>query len=446
MLSDGTEVFIVRPNEAAPPEVRGDPEVLRTLGAHRPRSRRWLTRGAILLVVLAAATALAVWLRDRAGAKPLEQFVTARVERKDLRETVTATGTLSPLDSVEVGAEVTGRVIRVNVDINDQVQAGQVLVEIDPEQLEARVEEAAAQLASAEASLKNAKATAKEAELKAARMRELHQRGLVSSQELETAEAGLDRANAQVATATAQITVARAGLKAAKTSRGKALIRSPIDGIVLARTVEPGQTVTAGFQTPVLFTLARDLTQMRLLVDVDEADVGKVREGQKASFVVDAYPRREFPSEVLRLNNLPKPDSTVITYEALLRVDNAERLLRPGMTATATIVTSQKPQVLTVPNAALRFEPTAKSASAERPRPGLPLPGIRIGGGPRRPPEGARPDAGARRQETVYVVEGGQPKAIAVRVGGSDGQITEISSDALREGMEVIVDAVEVRE
>ena len=430
------------PPEATSSSNQGDPEVLRTIGAGRSRGRRWLAVVGILLGIgLLAATV--VYFRLEREKQPTERFITAKAQLADLRETVVATGTLSPLDSVEVGAEVSGRVVRVNVDINDPVKNGQVLVEIDPEQLEARVEESQAQLVSAQAALRNAKTTAKEAELKATRTRELHGRGLVSNQELEAAEAALERAQASVSSSSAQITVAQAGLKLTKTSRGKAVIRSPIDGIVLARTVEEGQTVTAGFQTPILLTLARDLRQMQLKVDVDEADIGKVRQGATATFVVDAYSKRKFESTVQRLNNLPKPDSTVVTYEALLSVDNRELLLKPGMTATATIVASEHKGVLSVPNAALRFEPAAPKAAEAPARTQLPIPGIGAGpfGGNR--PRGA-PSAGdgqRRVRESVYVLEGGRPKRVPVEVGVSDGQRTEIRSQQIREGSEVIVDS-----
>lgn len=420
---------------------QGDPEVLRTIGAGRSRSRRWL---GWLLVVLALGlvVGLVLYFRAERDKQPAERFITEKARLADLRETVVATGTLSPLDSVEVGAEVTGRVVNVNVDINDPVKTGQVLVEIDPEQLEARVEESQAQLVSAQAALRNAKTTAKEAELKASRTRELHGRGLVSNQELEAAEAALERAQASVSSSSAQITVAQAGLKLSKTNRGKALIRSPIDGIVLARSVEPGQTVTAGFQTPILLTLARDLRQMQLEVDVDEADIGKVRQGAKASFVVDAYAKRKFESTVLRLNNVPKPESTVVTYQALLSVDNQELLLKPGMTATATIVASEHKGVLSVPNAALRFEPPAPKAAGAPTRSNLPIPGL---GGPfgnrPRPAGSAGNGQRARASDAVYVLEAGQPRRVPVEVGASDGQRTEIKSDEIRDGTEVIVDS-----
>ncbi|MCE7893780.1 MAG: efflux RND transporter periplasmic adaptor subunit, partial [Sorangiineae bacterium PRO1] len=337
--------------------------------------RRWLWRVLALLLVGAIVAGVLIW-RARTKGATTESFVTAPVELGSLRETVTATGTLSPLDAVEVGAEVTGRVLKVHVDVNDQVKVGQVLVEIDQEQLNARVEESQAQLSAASSSARNARASVKEAELKAQRIRELNKRGLASAQELETAEATLERAKASVGSASAQVTVARAGLKSAKTSQGKAVIKSPIDGIVLARSVEPGQTVTSGFQTPVLFTLARDITQMQLKVDVDEADVGKVKDGQPATFVVDAHPKRQFRSKVVRLNNLPKAGTTVITYEGLLTVDNSERLLRPGMTATATIVTQQVKDALTVPNAALRFRPKSAAAGGTSRGAALPVPGL----------------------------------------------------------------------
>jgi HlyD family secretion protein len=246
-----------------------------------------------------------------------------------------------------------------------------------------------------------------------------------------------------VVSAAAQVTVAQAGLKLARTSLSKAQIRSPIDGIVLARTVEPGQTVTAGFQTPILFTLARDLTQMQLKVDIDEADIGKVRQGLTASFVVDAYQKRKFDSRVLRLNNLPKPETTVVTYEALLSVDNDERLLKPGMTATATIVASERKGVLSVPNAALRFEPMAAGPAAAA-RPNLPIPGLGAGpfGGASRPRGAPSAEGGRGRPgDAVYVLEAGQPRRVPVEVGATDGQRTEVRSEAIKAGTEVIIDS-----
>jgi HlyD family secretion protein len=447
------------------PETRGDPEVVKKLGVGQSRTaRKWLSRLVILLVIGLLIGGVVFW-RVQVGKTPTERWVTAAAEIGDLRETVTATGTLSPLDSVEVGAEVTGRVVKVHVDINDPVKVGQVLVEIDPEQLVARVEESQAQLRGSQADFSNAKATVNETELKAGRLRELHKKGLVSDQELETAEAALARAKAAMTSSSARVTVAQAGLKSASTSRSKAQITSPIDGIVLARSVEPGQTVTSGFQTPILFTLARDLTQMRLKVDVDEADVGKVRDAQRARFTVDAYPGRNFNSKVSRLNNLPKAGTTVITYEALLIVDNTERLLRPGMTATATIITSEKKGVLSVPNAALRFRPTSPGDSAgARPGLGLPVPGLgggmrgmgggmrgggqRSGGGGARPAGSAAAGGGSRTETargTVYVVRGEAGLTpVEVRTGASDGRRTEILGEGITPGTEVVVDVEEV--
>jgi HlyD family secretion protein len=218
-----------------------------------------------------------------------------------------------------------------------------------------------------------------------------------------------------------------------------------------------GQTVTAGFQTPVLLTIGRDLTRMQLMVDVDEADVGKVTEGQEATFVVDAHPKRRFASKVVRLSNMPKADTTVITYEAELTVDNKDRLLRPGMTATATIVTSERKAVLSVPNAALRFEPPAAgSAAARAPAPpSLPIPGMgggmrRYGGGGSRSP---RPSASAETagverggRDAVWVVEGKSLKRVAVETGATDGRRTEVSGPGVRAGMQVATDVVEPEE
>lgn len=427
----------------------GDPEVVKRLGLDG-KSRRRARTGRLLLVLLAVALAGGglAWWRVRAGANQAPTYVTAKVERGDLRETVTATGTLSPVDAVEVGAEVSGRVTAVRVDINDVVKKDQVLVEIDTEQLLARLEESQAQVRSAQASQQNARATVKEAESKAARAREMHARGLISDQDLEGAEAALDRAKASVSTSAAQTTVASAGLKSAKTSLDKAIIRSPIDGIVLSRTVEVGQTVTAGFQTPILFMLARDLTQMQLEIDVDEADVGTVSEGQTATFVVDAFPRRVFQSKLIKLGNVPKAETTVVTYQATLTVDNPDRVLKPGMTATATIVTSELKDVLSVPNAALRFQPPQAQGSASRPS-SLPLPGL--GGGMRgmgtrrspRPAGSAEGPAARPLQQRIYVLKAGVLTPVMVEVGASDGRRTEVRGAGLAPGTDVVVDVAE---
>jgi len=433
----------------------GDPEVVKQLGLGKGRNRRrFLPRLILIVVVLAAGGGIWFW-RVKANAPKGPNYVTAEVTRGDLRETVTATGTLGPIDSVEVGAEVTGRVTAVKVDINDVVKKDDVLVEIDTEQLMARLEESQAQVASAQASQRNSTATVKEAESKAARAREMHGRGLISDQDLEAAIATLDRAKASVSSSNAQTTVASAGLKSAKTSLSKAIIRAPIDGIVLARSIEVGQTVTSGFQTPVLFTLAKDLAHMQLKIDVDEADVGSVHEGQEATFLVDAYPKRTFSSKMIKLGNLPKAETTVVTYEATLTVENPDRVLKPGMTATATIITSEKKNVVSVPNAALRFKPPEAAGSAA-PAPALQLPGLGgnmrgmgvrgMGGGNRqggaRPAGSGEPNAAPVTRQRVFVLKGTELVPTVVEVGASDGRRTEVLK-GLEPGAKVVVDIAE---
>jgi HlyD family secretion protein len=353
-----------------------DPEVRERLGLEGSGRRRWLKP---VLWIAALALLLAgflVW-RARGADDGAPSYVTAPVERGDLTVTVTATGTLEALDTVEVGSEVSGRVLAVHVDFNDRVTAGQILATLDPEQARARADEASAQVAAASAGLVRAQATAAEAQQNLARTRRLAESGVLSSQELDGAEATAQRSAAEVASARAQASVAQASLVSARSALEKTAVRSPIDGVVLARSVEPGQTVAASLQAPVLFTLARDLGQMTLHVDVDEADVGKVREGAEATFTVDAHPGREFPSQVVSLRNVATTDQNVVTYEAVLAVENRELLLRPGMTATAMIQAERKADVLLVPNAALRFTPPeVTTAEGGGPRGGLFIPGV----------------------------------------------------------------------
>jgi HlyD family secretion protein len=404
---------------------RADLDVVKTLGVESSGRRRaaklaW-TAGMIAFLAL-ATYGVTQYLGQRARARqPKFQSEAARVG--DIQVAVSATGTLKGQNTVEVGAEVSGRISRVHVDFNDRVTRGQLLAEIDPEQLQATVDEARARVAEADAATKQAKATLLEAKQNADRAAQQSAQGLVSQKELEAAGAALARAQAAVESAAANAQVARATLKSQASRLDKTRIVSPIDGIVLSRLMEPGQTVTAGFQTPVLFKLAEDLRRMSLYVYVDEADVGRTREGQAASFTVDAYPDKVFPSKVLSLRNEPKEDQNVVTYEAVLAVDNGELLLRPGMTATATIVADLRKGVLSVPNAALRFTP-----------PNLP-----------------REEAQKPRQRGVWMLPaeagGGdaelKPRFVPLKTGASDGRRSEVLSGALHAGDELLVDVIE---
>jgi len=378
--------------------------------------------------VIAAVVAVALGLRQGLRPPRDSKFRVAPVTRGDLRVTITATGTLQATTTVEVGAEVSGRILKMTVDANDPVKKGQVLAVINPELLAAAVDQAAAQLEASRAAIRVAEATRDETQLAADRARAQSKEGIGSQKDLEAALAAAARAVAQVASANASTALARAALVSARSTLDKATIISPIDGVVLSRSMEPGQTVTAGFSTPVLFKIAEDLTHMRLDVDVDEADVGRAREGQEASFTVDAYPARSFPSRVLLLLNEPKTSSNVVTYKGRLAVDNDERLLRPGMTATATIVASVEHDVVLAPNAALRFVPPTVGPGAGGP-PGM--------GGPKHAGEVVDKD-----RKGVYVVEPTGLRRVAVRVGATDGTNTELLSDEIGPGTQLAVDTL----
>ena len=317
-----------------------DTDFTRRLGLELEPRRFW-TRGrlalaGLALVVLIAAASFYFWRADRPTA-----YVTAAVARGPLTVTVNATGTLQPQDQVDVGAEISGRVDEVRVDYNDPVKKGQVLAIINTDQIRAQLAQAQAALNANRASVVNNEATVRETLDHRNRARALLARGGISAQDVETAEAAYDRAVASVAKAKADVENAAAQVAMFQTQLGKAQVRSPIDGVVLDRKISPGQTVAATFQTPVLFTLASDLSMMQLAVDVDEADIGLVKEGQAARFTVDAYPQRRFDARLISLRNSPKSANGVVTYQGVLTVDNSAMLLRPGLTATVDILVSK---------------------------------------------------------------------------------------------------------
>ena len=290
------------------------------------RRRLWWLIGAGLVVLLIVAGYLLLRPTDTSALR----FETAEVVQGDLTVTVTATGTVQPVNQVDVGSELSGTIEEVLVDFNDQVKRDQLLARLDTERLKAQVIEGRASLESARAKQEEAKATVVETRLRFERCQKLAARQLCTGEELDTARAGHLRAKAAEASARAQVAVAQAALEAHETNLAKAEIRSPVDGLVLRRQIEPGQTVAASLQAPVLFTLAEDLTHMELHVAVDEADVGKVAEGQAAIFTVDAYPERSFPASITQVRFAPQTLEGVVTYETILSVDNSDLSLRPG--------------------------------------------------------------------------------------------------------------------
>lgn len=396
----------------------------------RSRRRSWLRRLVWLALLVLAAAAIAWWAMARQSGGAAITYDTAPAEVKPIVVRVQATGNIQPTTEVEVSSERSGVIRTVNVKANSVVKKGDVLAELDTERLMAELARDKAALAAAEARLADAKATLSEKQLLFQRAEKLTSRGVSSTQELDTARAAQARAEAGVVAAEADIAVARASMAMTETDLTKTRILSPVDGIVLKRDAEPGQTVASSFQAPVLFTLAEDLARMQLEADVDEADIGDVREGQKATFTVDAYPGKSFPAVIDTIEYSPEVTDNVVTYKAVLTVDNRELLLRPGMTATAQIVVQEVPDALAVPNAALRYSPPK-----EQKQPGFSVMNMFI---PRMPPARKNTAPAADGTRTLYVLENGVPKEVTVHVGVTDGKDTEIRPGELKPGEQVI--------
>jgi HlyD family secretion protein len=421
-------------------------DVAQTLdyGTHRPQPwRRWIKWAVAALVLLL----IVYFVFGRSGAGETK-YVTQEVTQGDLTVTVTATGNLEPRNQVDIGVELSGTVRAVNVDVNDVVKKGDLLAMLDTTRLNAQVLQARSSLASAEARVLQADAGQKESNANYQRLlkvRELSNNKIPSQQDLDVAEAAVAQSRGEAAAARASVAQARASLETVLTDLSKAEIRSPINGVVLVRSVEPGQTVASSLQAPVLFTLAEDLKKMELHVAVDEADVGSVETGQTATFTVDAFPNRRFSAHITQVhfasNNTQKSSSStsssassatstgVVTYETVLEVDNSELLLRPGMTATAEIVTTNIPEAVLIPNAALRFTPAgvdvsgAPQSDAQQPSalsaimPRMPR---RMGGG------GQQQQGGNRRMGRAWIMEDGQPAMVMFRTGPTDGRNTQV--------------------
>lgn len=424
---------------ATPPSHQTD-AVKNLLGSNSsgPLSRRWLWLGSAALLLIAV---IAFVVFKSGGEAKGPSYETETVNRGRLEVTVSATGNLQPTNQVDVGSELSGIVDTVSVDINDRVKIGQVLARLDTSKLNDQSAKSRAALAVAEAAVRQAEATVTESRANLRRLQDVFKLSggkVPSKTEMETAEAGQDRAVASLASAKASVTQARATLSSDDTNLAKASIRSPINGVVLARKVEPGQTVAASLQAPVLFTLAEDLSQMELQVNVDEADVGQVQAGQKAAFSVDAYPGRKYPASISRVSYGSQIAEGVVSYPTVLKVNNDDLSLRPGMTATAEIGTATREDALLVPNAALRFSPEA--ASGKQAKSG----GILAALLPRPPrsvsvkaPRNGNDKAGGKR---VWVLKDGQPTSVQIKTGLSNGRMTEVLGGELAPGMQVITD------
>lgn len=439
-------------NDVTPPKVdAASPALDEFLGA--PEQKPWRKRaiwGAVAAGLLIAILALSQCFAGEAEGG----YATREVRRGALTVTISATGNLQPTNKVEVGSEQSGLITDVYVDNNDRVTRGQPLARLDTSRLRDMIVQNEAALASAQAQVAQAQASAAQARANLSRLEEVYRLsgGKVPSRtELDTGRAENQRAVAGVRAALAQVSQARAQLNSAQTNLSKATIYSPVNGVVLARQVEPGQTVAASFSAPVLFTIAEDLAQMELEVKVDEADVGQVKAGQRATFNVDAFPGRTFPAEILRVDvganagadtTAAGSAGNVVAYAAVLSVQNPDLILRPGMTATADIVTSEQRGQLLVPNAALRFSPEREAAGQRGQRGGVASVLVPQRGRSGRGGRGGgdrEVEIGRGSRQTVYVLgENGQPQPIQVTTGETNGSQTVVRGQGLKPGMKVI--------
>jgi len=375
---------------------------------HRRRRILWWLGLTLLLGALVTAGVL---LRPKPP--PLvERFRSGALSRGAVIRQVSPTGRLEARVTVEVGAEISGRITEILVDYNATVTKGQVLARLNPASLTAQVEQSAASRRAAATALKEAKIDLADARRRLARIAKLAASGVESQENLENANSAVSMARARVDAAAAQVELQRAGSRLAKTNLDHTVIRSPIDGVVISRNVSVGQTVAAALQAPVLFLLAEDLRKMRLIAAIDEADIGQVEAGQPATFTVDAFPDETFQARITEVRRGHKLTQNVVTYETVLEVDNPDRRLMPGMTASVKIDTARVDDALQAPNAALRFTPPAEVGAEAAP----------TGAGP-----------------AVWVLDGEAPRRRPVTVGISDGRLTVIEGEGLASGQEVLI-------
>ena len=426
-----------------------------SINAARPRKKPLHRRPLPLaiLLTLIAATGYYLWQHQQNTQNDSPGYATAPIQRGTLRITRTATGNLEPTTQVTIGSELSGIVLEVKADTNDRVRKGDILATLDTTRLTQQTAGSRATLATAQARIATAQATQTETQATLARQQELHRLSngrMPSRAEMEAAQAAAARATADLALAHATADEARAQLAIHETDLAKAHIKAPIDGIVLARKVEPGQTVAASFTAPELFIIAEDLTQMKLNVAVVEADIGRVANGQQATFTVDAWPNRHYTATVRKVAYSSTIKDNLVTYDTELQVANTDLTLRPGMTATASIQIAENKNALLIPSAALRFIPetddTPAPAIAEQQKKTflqnlIPAPSRR---GSRRP--ATRPASGTATPPDgtalIHTLRNGNPEPLTVKIGLSDGRLTEISGEGLTEGLPIILRAI----
>nr|MBI3614836.1 efflux RND transporter periplasmic adaptor subunit [Nitrospirota bacterium] len=373
-----------------------------------PPPRKHLRLGLLLSIAGAGIFAgLAIWWWVAPGSPPVG-YKTVLVDRGPISAFVTATGTVNPVISVQVGSQVSGKIKTLFADFNSMVTQGQVIAQIDPALFEARVKQARASLRNAKGSLVKAETALAQRKLELDRMDALRRQEFVPQADLDLAKTNFRDAEAQVEVIQAQVDQAQAALSNAELDLGYTTIYSPVNGIVVSRNVDVGQTVAASLQAPTLFVIAQDLTKMQVDANVSESDIGGVAEGKEASFTVDAYPKEPFTGRVTQVRNAPISIQNVVTYDVVIEVDNRALKLKPGMTANVSIVTARKDEALRVPNAALRFKPV-----------GMPI---------------------EKKKTDVWLLDSrGRPQAVSVKIGIADAQFTEVLEGQVRQGDGVIV-------
>jgi len=380
---------------------------------------------AVIAVILALIAGVGFYfVKNR---NPEISYRTARLERGTIVATVAATGNLSAVTTVQVGTQVSGTIQKLYADYNSRVRKGQAIAEIDPSLFNAAVEQARGNALNAEANLLKAKVTLADAERTLTRNKKLLADGIISQGDYDVAETAYLSAKASIKATEGSVTQTKGALLQARTNLRYSVIRSPVDGIVISRAVDVGQTVAASFQTPTLFTIAQDLTKMQIETSVDEADISRVKVGQNTTFTVDAYPEQSFVGKVVQVRSAPVVTQNVVTYVVVINVDNKEMKLKPGMTANVSIEVGKRVDVLKLPPAALRFKPKIKSEEQKEKKPGSPQ---QQGG------KQGRKDKG----QQVYVLKENKPVAVSIQTGIGNNNSIELVEGALKEGDEVIIE------